>query len=298
MKKTSYLFIALAFFSSCSVSRNTVSSRTVRQNNNEVRKSNPGSNAHQSLTSLEYIDKYKQVAIQEMNSFGIPASITLAQGLYESSAGNSELARVANNHFGIKAGYGWNGEVYYKDDDERNDAFRVYNNVEESFRDHSNFLKKKNYASLYTLDITDYKGWARGLKRAGYATNPEYPQMIIGIIEKYNLQQYDVQGGVPAPKAPTAAVMATPPPPAPPVAAIPVSVAPVTTAPVIAAPVVTADTSAAAPTATASKTYTIKQGDTLYNISRRYGLTVDDLKTLNSLNGNNLQIGQILVVVK
>jgi flagellum-specific peptidoglycan hydrolase FlgJ len=250
MKKTSYLFIALAFFSSCSVSRNTVSSRTVRQNNNEVRKSNPGSNAHQSLTSLEYIDKYKQVAIQEMNSFGIPASITLAQGLYESSAGNSELARVANNHFGIKAGYGWNGEVYYKDDDERNDAFRVYNNVEESFRDHSNFLKKKNYASLYTLDITDYKGWARGLKRAGYATNPEYPQMIIGIIEKYNLQQYDVQGGVPA------------------------------------------------PTATASKTYTIKQGDTLYNISRRYGLTVDDLKTLNSLNGNNLQIGQILVVVK
>jgi LysM repeat protein len=295
MRKTSYLLIALGFFSSCSASRNTVSNRTVKQNNSQVRRTNTGGGSYKSLSSLEYIDKYKQVAIQEMNSFGIPASITLAQGLYESAAGNSELARVANNHFGIKAGYGWNGEVYYKDDDHANEAFRVYSTAEESFRDHSNFLKKKNYAALFTLDITDYKGWAHGLKRAGYATNPDYPQIIIGIIEKYDLEQYDTQDVSVAPKTYTAATTL---PATMRVAVAPVSPPSAAPVAVTAAPVATADTSAAPIAAAASKNYTVKSGDTLYNISKRYSLTVDDLKALNNLNGNNLQIGQILVIIK
>ena len=190
-----------------------------------------------------------------MNAFGIPASITIAQGLYESGAGNSELARVANNHFGVKAGLSWNGKVYYKDDDNRNDAFRVYNSVEESFRDHSNFLKKKNYAALFQLDITDYKGWARGLKKAGYATNPQYPEIIINIIEKYNLQQYDQPA---APDQPVKQVAAIP---VPPVQSSPVP--PVQNNP---APVDTVAQTAPA----SNKNYTVKQGDTLYNISKRF----------------------------
>jgi flagellum-specific peptidoglycan hydrolase FlgJ len=140
---------------------------------------------------LEYIDRFKAIAIQEMNSYGIPASITLAQGLFESGSGNSELAKVANNHFGIKCGSTWQGESYYKDDDNVNDCFRVYSNPEESFRDHSEFLKKKNYARLFELDKNDFKGWAYGLKACGYATNPKYPQLLLNIINKYHLDQYD-----------------------------------------------------------------------------------------------------------
>jgi hypothetical protein len=276
MKKTVYLLIGLGFFTSCSAHRNTVSNHVAKQNNRQVQRENSGTNdGYTPLTSLQYIDKYKSLAVLEMNAFGIPASITLAQGLYESGAGNSELARVANNHFGVKAGLSWNGKVYYKDDDNRNDAFRVYNSAEESFRDHSNFLKKKNYAALFQLDITDYKGWARGLKRAGYATNPQYPEIIISIIEKYSLQQLDQPGGSLQPVKQDAAV------PAPPVQNSP-------------APV---DTVAQAAPAR-SKTYAVKQGDTLYNISKRFGLTVDDLKALNSLTNNNIKIGQVLTIAK
>jgi hypothetical protein len=284
MKKTVYLLIGLGFFTSCSAHRRTVSNRTAKQNNRQVQRENSGTNdGYTPLTSVQYIDKYKIIAVQEMNSFGIPASITLAQGLYESGAGNSELARVANNHFGVKAGVSWNGKVYYKDDDNRNDAFRVYNSAEESFRDHSNFLKKKNYAALFQLDITDYKGWARGLKRAGYATNPQYPEIIISIIEKYNLQQYDQPAGPVLPVKQEAAA------PVPVVQAIPAP--PVQNSP---APVDTAAQAASA----SSKTYTVKQGDTLYNISKRFGLSVDDLKALNSLPDNNIKIGQVLTIAK
>ena len=146
----------------------------------------------QRITPEEYILTYKDIAIREMKEHKIPASITLAQGLLESGAGNSALAREAKNHFGIKCHKGWTGKTYYMDDDEENECFRKYKNAEESFRDHSDFLcGRTRYAALFELEITDYKGWARGLKAAGYATNPKYAQLLIDRIELYDLTKYD-----------------------------------------------------------------------------------------------------------
>ena len=146
----------------------------------------------QRITPEEYIQTYKDIAMREMREHGIPASITLAQGLLESGAGNSALAREAKNHFGIKCHKGWTGKTYYMDDDEKDECFRKYKNAEESFRDHSEFLcGRSRYAALFDLEITDYKGWARGLKKAGYATNPKYAQLLIDRIELYDLTKYD-----------------------------------------------------------------------------------------------------------
>ncbi len=138
-----------------------------------------------------YINQYKDLAIEQMLHYNIPASITLAQGLLESGAGRSELARNGNNHFGIKC-HGWSGRKMYHDDDEDNECFRAYNNVKESYEDHSRFLAKQSrYARLFTMPRTDYKGWARGLKACGYATNPQYANTLIQIIELYGLHKYD-----------------------------------------------------------------------------------------------------------
>ena len=146
----------------------------------------------QRITPEEYILTYKDIAIREMKTHKIPASITLAQGLLESGAGNSALAREAKNHFGIKCHKGWEGDTYYMDDDEKNECFRKYKNPEESFKDHSEFLcGRSRYAALFDLDITDYEGWAKGLKAAGYATNPKYAQLLIDRINLYELTQYD-----------------------------------------------------------------------------------------------------------
>lgn len=148
------------------------------------------SNAH-----LQYIDKYKDLAVSQMKKYGIPASITLAQGLLESDAGRSMLAVEGNNHFGIKCHSDWTGKKMYHDDDRRDDCFRVYRNVEGSFEDHSLFLTTHSrYAFLFDLKTTDYVGWARGLKKAGYATNPAYAEKLIEIIERYNLDMYDKGG--------------------------------------------------------------------------------------------------------
>jgi len=139
----------------------------------------------------KYIETYKDIAIQKMQEYRIPASITLAQGVLESGSGTSDLARKANNHFGIKC-HSWNGRKFYQDDDAKNECFRKYRTAEESFRDHSLFLTQRSrYASLFDLEITDYKAWAHGLKKAGYATNPKYPQLLIRIIEEYQLYAYD-----------------------------------------------------------------------------------------------------------
>lgn len=139
----------------------------------------------------QYIDQHKDIAIEQMQAYKIPASITLAQGLLESAAGRSELATKGNNHFGIKCN-GWSGRGIYHDDDQRNECFRAYNNVYESFVDHSKFLVNgQRYRSLFNLKTTDYKGWARGLKAAGYATNPQYANKLIEIIQLYKLYQYD-----------------------------------------------------------------------------------------------------------
>lgn len=140
-----------------------------------------------------YIEKYSYLAIKEMKEFQIPASITLAQGILESGNGESRLATEGNNHFGIKC-HGWEGQEIYADDDEENECFRKYKKVEDSYRDHSLFLSKRGrYSFLFELDITDYKAWAKGLKKAGYATSPTYAEKLISLIERYNLQKFDVE---------------------------------------------------------------------------------------------------------
>jgi LysM repeat protein len=141
----------------------------------------------------KYIAQYAPLAIEQMKKYGVPASITLAQGILESGNGNSELAKRANNHFGIKCHTTWEGERVYFDDDEKNECFRKYPNVSDSFEDHSLFLKKPRYESLFELKITDYKGWAEGLKKCGYATSPTYATQLIQLIEKYGLDEYDLE---------------------------------------------------------------------------------------------------------
>ncbi len=141
-----------------------------------------------------YIREFKNLAVEQMREHKIPASITLAQGLLESGAGRSELARRSNNHFGIKCGSSWRGKTIRHDDDRRKECFRVYNHPRDSYRDHSVFLKKPRYSSLFRLKIKDYKGWARGLKSCGYATNPKYARQLIDIIETYELYRYDEEG--------------------------------------------------------------------------------------------------------
>jgi LysM repeat protein len=139
-----------------------------------------------------YVERYKAIAIEEMKTYGIPASVTLAQGIHESGCGCSALALNSNNHFGIKCHEEWSGQTYHHDDDQPQECFRVYSCPEESFRDHSEFLKSRpRYATLFSLDPTDYRAWARGLKAAGYATNPKYTEIIINLIETYNLTQFD-----------------------------------------------------------------------------------------------------------
>lgn len=145
----------------------------------------------------DYIRKYRSIAVDEMKKYHIPASITLAQGLLESGAGKSLLARKSNNHFGIKCGSSWRGRTVRHDDDRRNECFRAYRRAKDSYEDHSKFLRTgARYAFLFRLKITDYKGWAKGLKKAGYATDPRYATRLIDIIELYDLNQYDRKGGL------------------------------------------------------------------------------------------------------
>ncbi len=147
--------------------------------------------AQQQMTNQEYIERFKDISMQKMREYRIPASITLAQGILESGSGNSKLARNGNNHFGIKC-HGWQGRKIYHDDDEANECFRAYKNPEESFHDHSLFLTTRpRYAFLFDLDVMDYKAWANGLSKAGYATNPRYPELLIRIIERNELYIYD-----------------------------------------------------------------------------------------------------------
>ena len=151
----------------------------------------------------KYIKKYAPVAVKEMHRSGVPASITLARGILESGAGLSELATKGNNHFGIKCHNDWTGKRMYMDDDKKGEGFRVYKKVEDSFKDHSDFLRYRDrYKFLFDLQPTDYKGWAYGLKKAGYATDPKYPAKLIKYIEDYNLAQYDRKSAKEAAKVP------------------------------------------------------------------------------------------------
>jgi LysM repeat protein len=148
----------------------------------------------QNMTAAEYVATYKDIAIREMKRMGIPAAISLAQGLLETENGNSDLVKKSNNHFGIKCKSSWNAETVSHDDDASGECFRAYKSAEDSYRDHSNFLRgNSRYDFLFKLDPRDYKGWAYGLRKAGYATNPHYPEILIKNIEDNNLQQYTLE---------------------------------------------------------------------------------------------------------
>jgi LysM repeat protein len=149
------------------------------------------------ITRNQYIDQWKDVAQGNMQEYKIPASIILAQGILESSFGNSDLAQKANNHFGIKCHNTWTGDRFFKDDDAKNECFRSYKHALESYRDHAVFLTSgKRYAELFTLDISDYKAWAHGLKKAGYATHPQYAEKLIRVIEENELHRFDIGGPI------------------------------------------------------------------------------------------------------
>lgn len=155
----------------------------------------------QQLTPEQYIEKYKDLAIREMKRMGVPAAITLAQGLLETENGNSDLVKKSNNHFGIKCKSSWTSAAVTHDDDAPGECFRSYKDAEDSYRDHSNYLRGNDrYGFLFNLSPADYKGWARGLRKAGYATNPKYPDILIKNIEQFNLQQYSLQAGSDVPK--------------------------------------------------------------------------------------------------
>ncbi|PVW14331.1 glucosaminidase domain-containing protein [Marixanthomonas spongiae] len=206
------LLISTLFFGSCkSKKRAAASKNKTRTERVVIRNSQKGDiklpkktevktpppNASYAEIVTTYIDNYSLIAMEEMQQYGIPASITLAQGILESGAGRGELTRKANNHFGIKC-HGWTGGRVYHDDDELQECFRKYKDPKYSFRDHSLFLTERSrYQDLFKLKKHDYKGWARGLKKAGYATDPRYPHKLISIIERYGLTHYDdlVLGG-------------------------------------------------------------------------------------------------------
>jgi LysM repeat protein len=275
------LAIVLLMLSACK-------SRQYSKNNKKIEKQANNENPNfTSYTTLTYIEAFKAVAIAEMNAYGIPASITLAQGILESGSGSSSLAKYANNHFGIKCTSDWKGKAYYKDDDKSDDCFRVYKDARESYKDHSEFLKRKRYSFLFELDKNDYKNWAIGLKTAGYATNPKYPDLLIGIIEKYQLNKYDTSETEREKIAREDRVFTEI------NANIPLEQKKFT--PVEAAPKDPPSTTTEVPQ---DGYYTVKQGDTLFNISQRFKITVDELKELNKMTDNTIKIGQKLLVVK
>lgn len=210
----------------------------------------------------QYIETFVEIAQFEMKAYGIPASITLAQGMLESGFGKGALAVKTNNHFGIKCHTGWQGDFDHHDDDEKGECFRKYNHPMYSYRDHSIFLTTRSrYSFLFDLRTDDYKGWAKGLRQAGYATDKRYPQKLIGLIERYDLGQYDkaiVQQGYGRKHE-----------------------------------VITRNSKI---TAQENRVHVVKKGDTLYSLSKRYQVSVDQLKRWNYMMGNNISIGQKLTV--
>jgi len=207
----------------------------------------------------DYIATYKGIAQQNMRQHKIPASITLAQGILESGAGTGSLSVGANNHFGIKCHKEWTGPSVRHDDDEAQECFRKYDDPAQSYQDHSLFLTSRaRYASLFQLPADDYKAWARGLRAAGYATDIKYPEKLIGLIERYQLNQYDAE--------------------------------------VLGRDFVPMETSANQAIADNVNYYRVNPGDTLYSISRRFNLSVDELKRLNALSDNAISIGQQLKI--
>ena len=267
--------LCILFLASCSSSRKVTTKRNKKtvavenklklpsvkqiQHIRKLEKGNKSLNKH----TLQYIRKYAPLAVLEMHKYDIPASITLAQGILESGNGRSQLASKSNNHFGIKCHTGWKGAKVYHDDDEKGECFRKYKYVETSYKDHSEFLSgRRRYASLFKLRKSDYKGWAKGLKKAGYATDKKYPKKLIKIIEEYKLYEFDKftkkdlkRGKIEKPKKRNTK-----------------------------------------PKKSIPEYYQVKKGDTLYSIARKFKTTVALIKEVNGLKNNSLSIGQRLLV--
>lgn len=266
MKRLLFIITLSAFVFSCGSKKTVITKKSETKKTEKVveRNTTPEEKVEtptetRSISSTEaYIVAYKDIAQKEMTLYNIPASITLAQGILESASGKGRLSVEANNHFGIKC-HTWTGAKIYHDDDKKGECFRKYNSPKYSFRDHSLFLtSRKRYAGLFDLKVSDYRAWARGLKTAGYATDRKYPQKLIGLIERYELYKYDdeVLGRNPSERKIEEKV----------------------------------------DTQTTKSVHVVVKGDTLYNISKRYNLTVQELQNLNNIKGTNIFLGQALKV--
>jgi flagellum-specific peptidoglycan hydrolase FlgJ len=276
MIKKSFIFLLTTLLVSCNMSKSVIQTsknnstssvykkrektKKITSNNQKVEtlKAISRSKVTQEMV-LKYINNYKTVAQSNMKKYGIPASVILGQALLESGSGTGSLCAQANNHFGIKCSNDWSGESVRYDDDAQDECFRKYNNPNDSFSDHSLFLTgKKRYAALFNLDKTDYKAWARGLKEAGYATDEQYPSKLITLIEKYQLYQYDTELG----------------------------------------------NSFKNKDVNLNKNrleynqHIVEKGDTLYSISKKYTISIDDLKKKNSLKDDAIAIGQTILIIK
>ncbi|XOV68122.1 MAG: glucosaminidase domain-containing protein [Fluviicola sp.] len=219
------------------------------------------------ITRAEYVDTWKETAIQQMMEHNIPASITLAQGILESGSGNSTLAREGNNHFGIKC-HGWTGKKMYKDDDVKGECFRVYKDASESYQDHSTFLKTySRYSFLFEYEVTDYKSWAKGLKKAGYATSSTYPEKLIKIIEELDLDQYDNNMMLEAPQ-------------------------------LIVNNEAVSNKHSVMLHSNKVKYVIVKEGDTFYKISKEFGLTLKQLYRYNDFGNDKdmLEAGDVVYI--
>ena len=253
MKKFPLLLVIIIFTFSCGTKR-VIYNNQNKETNSKInqKKTTPLNNRTEEIVIIpkivnteDYVNFYSTIAMDEMMQFGIPASITLAQGILESGAGKGRLAVEANNHFGIKC-HDWNGKKIYHDDDEDQECFRKYDNPEYSYRDHSLFLKNRGrYSFLFEFKKDDYKQWARGLKKAGYATDPKYPQKLIDLIERYELYKYD---NIVLKKK--------------------------------------------------NKFYKVKRGDTLYSISEKFNIPINAIISLNNIKGEELNIGQTIIIKK
>ena len=275
IKRFGYLLLILMLLASCKIKKRTTTSKKVAtvQNKAGVYKPNTGIEGTKFKKSElyplpadpgyfkkfpinstnQYIEEFAQMAQYEMRAFGIPASITLAQGILESGSGKGRLTQKTNNHFGIKCHTGWQGEYDFHDDDAKGECFRKYNHPMFSFRDHSIFLASRSrYHFLFNYRRDDYKKWAHGLRKAGYATDKQYPQKLIALIDRYNLDAYDeevVRNGLDTVRQPKKYEVFT---------------------------------------------HVVEKGDTLYGLSTKYRISVDEIKKLNSLKNNNLAIGQVI----
>lgn len=266
MYKKLLLIATILTFIGCNTSKSVIV--TTKGGNSKYKKNETAPSTSRTVATSDlvngYIFHYKDIAMSNMKKYGIPASIILAQGILESGAGQGKLASTSNNHFGIKCYKDWTGETTYHDDDASQECFRKYKNPQESYQDHADILSKRTrYATLFNLPKGDYKAWAKGLKAAGYATDPNYPEKLINYIERYHLDQYDNM--------------------------------------VLGKNYVVDKYQNAKPSVkeavnTKANQYEVQKGDTLYSISKKFNISIEDLKKQNNIFDNAISIGQTILI--